>query len=461
MKYLKMYVIPAFIIVIAVLFFSLFRRVPSGKLWNGYSVFFIEQQADDALVSNTLSSFGCSGIISSNGQVIPVELSKDSPEISLLFSGLEKSDYLYLRNNYFFDKSREYKVFYVPDQYSSELSDAADYLQNEKNFSCGVDASSSFPLIPVILVVIFSIVLVIKSEKRILFILSAILPVYFSFMMPYYSGLACVCLVMLLISVSLKMWNRTGGLKRLLKIRILQILLGVSVITAFLTGVVNGLLFVLLLMAEVSIFHFYKILEENNLKKFSFRPVQIRSAKMISLISKKSVFCMLSCAGAIFLILVSSFFSVTVGTSGSGKSLMLPSEHGSGSLPGLEEYSKWRWETLTFPYVSVNSDMDVSNPKNGDTVTFSMYNDNPEAVEEIVNTMTYDDSFITKSLEVIDSLPDSSVERLIKSRGKNFSAGYTASGSQNVTIFTIILLIITLFVPVTFYLLCFKKVRKA
>ena len=96
------------------------------------------------------------------------------------------------------------------------------------------------------------------------------------------------------------------------------------------------------------------------------------------------------------------------------------------------------------------------NPKFGDSVSFSKYVETDDGISETVHTIVYSSDFENSALAFIDKLSYPALEKLMKCQKKNFSAGYVFSGSQNVTIFTIIQLVIAMFIPIFVYLYCSK-----
>lgn len=453
MKIIKKVLVPFLIIFLTVLLLSIFRKTPSAKLWNGYSVFYIEKSVSFSFVNQVFQKFQIQDYISEENQKFPLNIQKNTPEYSLALSNLEENDYLTERNKYFYDKNYNYKIFYVPDNFSKNLTEAFSFIKDTTDFSCGIDSSSSFPIVLYLVLIAFFVFLILKSEQKILFALLSILPIFYCFMMPFYSCFSGICLFLLGIFISLKLWNRKGGLKKLSKIRFLQIIFIFSVLNSFLTGFLNGIFFILVLFSDFSIVYLYKMLESFTEKKYTFKPVKIRSAKMVSLVSKKSVLSIFVCSVVLFFILIFSIFSVNFNSFSSKNNLTLPANKGFPRLVNLDDFILWRWKTLTFPYVSLNSE------QNPNQVEFSVYKDNPESIQEIVNVMTFDQEFKNSSLSSIDLLSYPSIESLLKIQGQKNSYGYASSISQNVSFFNIILITASLLLSVAFFLICYKKLK--
>ena len=457
MKYLKEYLIPSCIIIISILSMIFFRTIPSSKLWDDYSVVYVQKNVDESLIQKLFDDYGCKDVISGAEQFVPMEFSSESPEISMAIAKVDSSNYLVRRNLYFFDKNSNYKIYYVPDEYKNNLEDVIFSLQ-EEGFKCGVDVSASYPIFLPILCVIFAIFLIIKSPMKKLFASSCVLPVIFSFFIPFYPSVAAACLLLLSFYFALYLWGRNGAIGVILKNPIFLIFFVGAIIVSFFAGIKNFLIFIIMICGNICVLHFYKIICSLYQKRFSFVPVKIRSASFVSVVNSVSLLSTLICGVVIAGILVSSFFSINIGSSikNSEQKVLLPASYGNGALPNLNDYIFWKWNSMTEPYISVYDKQKKSNPKEGDSVSFTEYIETNEGIKESVKTIVFSSEFEENAFAIIDKLPYPSIEKLMKAQKKNFSAGYVFSGSQNVSIFTIIQLICAMFIPIIVYLFCSK-----
>lgn len=459
MKNLNKNLISCAIILLTIIFLFCFKKTPSSDLWKNYSVFYIEKNADYSFVVDVLNKFDIKEFISKQNQDFPLNISKNTPEYALAFSGLENSDYLTEKNKYFTDKFQNYQIFYVPKEFKNNLENVVEFINDFTDFECGFDASSSFPFLIVAVLLIFTILLIYKSEYKILFLLCSILPVFYCFMLPFYSAICGICMFLLEIFISLKMWNRTGGIKRLLKVKFLQIIFILSLINSFCAGFLSGILFIFVILSIFSILNLYNEVCKKQTDKNNFKPQKILSAKMITLISKNTVFSIFLCLISIFSILIFSVFSTSFGSVNS-KNLMLPSSNANSSFVDLTDFVDWRWEVLTFPYISLNSSDYNKNVDKKNKVIFSEYKDNPDSIEETVNVLTFDDKFIENSLNSIDNLSFPALEKMLKSEGLKNSAGYASNVSQKNSIFTIIVMLSSFLICLAFFVVCYKKIKK-
>ena len=108
-----------------------FRSVPSGQIWKKYNILYVAKEADQNAVAAVFSDVGIDDYVSLSNQYLPVNLSKHSPEFSMMkIDG--KDSYIEKRDAFFFDKSQNYMLYYVPVNYKSRLEDAYAHLSNKK-----------------------------------------------------------------------------------------------------------------------------------------------------------------------------------------------------------------------------------------------------------------------------------------------------------------------------------------
>ena len=435
MKNLKHYLIPSFLILLSVVLLLVLKKTPSKKMWDDYSVFYIEETTDENYIENLFKNYNIKDFISLKNQKVPLTVSENTPEYSLSLSSLEHSDYLDARIKYFFDKSGKFKIYYVENKYFKELNDMCSFIKDTSDFSCGVDSKESFPVFAFLILFAFFVFLVFKSEKKLLFVFASLIPLLYAFMLPFYSCFTGISLFLLGIFISLKLWNRKGGFKRLLKVRSLHVVFILSFFCQIAQGALCVFLYIMTVISVISVFYLYRLFEEKYFLHFSFKPVQIRSAYTVCLLTIKSYLGVVFNTIAIFLFFVASIFSFFL----------------SPSLVNLDDFFSWRWEALTFPYISLNSPSNSKYDKK--SVSFYVYSDEPDAIKESLKVMSFDEKFIEDSLNSIENLSYPALEKMFLSQGMKKSYGYSSSGSQNVSVFTIMVVADSLFVSAAFLLI--------
>ena len=425
------------------------RVAPVSKFFKGYDIIFVANDFPAETVVEILKKNGCKNVISSENQKVPLNLNENSPEVALAKSNLEKSTYLKDRMGFFFDKTRKNNVFYVPEE---DLKSAENAVQkiSEKGASAGINAAASFPAFSIVIVVAFSILLVFFSENQILCALLFVFPVIFSFMMPFSSVSAGLCLFELFLFFYIKFWGRKNSAKKLLKNVMLLTIFGTSFLCIVFTKIQAGLFFLMMIFSEISVFLLYKNVKQKIDSKYSFNPVNIRTAFSIRIMTKKNRNLLPVCALSVLAILVSAVFSSNFSSVFKNEKIsgiQLPSSGAAvQNLPGINDFIAWKWEAMTFPYRSLNK------KTSNDAVIFKNFQKKDGFIHESVSSIYFNDKFKMNTVKEIENLDYPALEKMLVSQGKHARFGYVTSGLQNVSLIMIIILIIAFFVPLSFYL---------
>ena len=107
------------------------------------------------------------------------------------------------------------------------------------------------------------------------------------------------------------------------------------------------------------------------------------------------------------------------------------------------------WNIKTYPVKSINAET-----QSDDRVEFPQYVENPQTgiIEEQKYVLTYDNAFKKSVYDDIENLSFDSLEKVMKSEGDNFTAGYSSTNSVNITIFSIIMSFICVFILLFIYI---------
>lgn len=446
-KYLKIVSPIIFLITLAVLF--VFKTIPTSKMWKEYTVLYVPVESDDNEIINTLHNCSVKNEITLSNQYLPVTLPENSIEISMFKINRENPEYSYYinRNSYFFDKSQNYRLYYIPSEYKNNILQAISIL-NSKNIQAGIDSTSSYPwIIPVVLLFII-LILVLFSKKKFLFFLSSFITCVYSFSNPFYnSGFSSLLIILIIFMIS-NLWQRKNSFNFLFRHYSLPVLFIISIVSAFSVSLKTGIYFLITIISiSAFVFTYYSVEDFFNSKR-SFNPVYILPAKKVSAFSRKTNLVMLSLISG-SLILLAIFFMTSSKTINSHFSkLLLPSQTQiqDENLPTLEDYSKWIWNIKTYPYKSLNK-----STLNDYYVEYPSYTSENGFVYESKNIMAYNQNFKENVLADIENLPFDSVEKLIKSEGENVITGYSASSTYTANLFSVIMMIICIFVLLFIY----------
>lgn len=416
-----------------------FRTVPTGKLWDNYTVMYVPVAFDDQTVQQALIQSDISDFICLDNQSIPKEIQKNSVEYAMIGIDDISLRYLTLRKNFFFDSSKEYRLYYVPSEQKDKLNNCIKLLEN-KDGKLGIDSSSAYPIIlPLILIVLF-IILICFSKNKLVFALPSIIPLIFLICNPFYPcTFSCIFLFTSNFIVS-NLWQRTGYTSSLIHNWQFILFNILAIICAASNSIFTLLFYVMTFISTLLILVVLKDIHNEILSKTTYNFLMIRPAARTNIYCGKGrtiILSLIFCIGGVF-----AYFLInsTATFSSNFARVLLPgkSQISSKELTNLEEYCNWYWDITSFPYKSLNkndNDFEVSYPK------FSLENG------KIVQTnfeIKYNDEYKNNIINGIDLLPFNSIEKVLKSQGIESVYGYTASSSYTVNIFSIIMMFISL-----------------
>lgn len=447
MQPLKKFVIPFFVIILTCVLMNVLRVLPVSKFMKGYESLYVEKSCSLKTVENLLKENGCASFLNLKNQKVPLNTREDSPEIALALSGLEKSDYLNQRKSFFYDKSMNYNIFYIPSDCVKAAEKTVDRLTSE-GIICGLNANASFPILLVLVVFVLSAIFVAFSDDRIFSAIMYLLPVFYTLMIPFTLVASSMCLLETGIFLALKFTGRKGAYQKLVKTLIVPVFLGTAFAAVCFTKFQAVIVFLLLCASEISVYILHNSINEFLDRRYSFRPVKIRTAAVIPLFTQKNKNTLLVCIASISLLLAGAFINFPhAGRAGNVKSILLPSSQAAvSSLPDFNDFIFWKWEAMTFPYISLNS-----KSKQSDEVVFKKYSKKDGFISESLNYISYNKDFRNDAIKEIENVNYPSLEKMILQQGTKVRFGYSASGAQNLTMIMMIMLLITLAVPVYFY----------
>jgi len=446
-------VVSAGIAAVSVCLIFLFRTIPSGSLWKGYRILYVPSDSDNAVVEKAISDAGCSDVIDLASQFIPLPLPADTPEVSLAESSASDNGYLSGRTSYFFDRNGKYRLYYIPDTQTVKIEAAAGKL-SAAGIRAGMDTQTAYPWIIPVVCLLAAVLLCILSVRRAAFVCSAVIPLFFSLCMPFYTGAASVCLLLYALFLVQQVWGRKNAFGFVsTNVTILCFVLS-SLGIAILTSLRCGLLFAAAVAGTAGVLFLVSRVELRHDGRYSFTPVMIRAAGS-SLFRTRNV----RRAAAVCAVLISvlgGILLVSSSFSGSPDQMELPAAHSgsiTGGLPSLDDYVVWCWDARTMPYRSLHETEKESpsrKPKKGETVVFPQYTESDKGISAGSMTLQFDAAFRTKTLTQIDDLNFQSVEKLLKTQGTSSRTGYAFSVSGGGMMY-FVLLIVSFFIPLFFF----------
>ena len=436
-------VLPLLGILITAILTITFRTIPKGKTWENYNVLYVKADTNPQNVEKILYDSGISEFVSLKNQRIPIMLSHNSIEEAMLKINIASSEnkYLYDRQNYFYDSKGEYTLYYIPDLYGKKIDTAVQQL-NKAGLKAGIDSSLSYLWLIPIVVILLTLILTFCSRHKLVFFVSAILPCIYSLCNAFYASAIAVIILMLLLFIISNIYNRKGALEKILKSNFLVLAaLVFSFVAAFSVSLLSGIFYIIMLAGSLCAFLTSVELSKTASKKYEFQPVLIRSAKRVSVYGKKSAMILPVILVSVIIILaylLLGSFNIA-GTKNKDK-ILLPgkTEAADSKLPLLEDYFRWNWNIITAPYKSLNTNSEYDE----NHVVYPRFEVEDGIITQKNYTMYYNQSFKNEIYSNIDKLDFYSIENVLKDQGKDFLAGYTMAASYNVSIFSIIMMIL-------------------
>ena len=420
-----------------------FRTIPKGKSWQNYNVLYVKTADINQNLEEILGDCGISEYVSLKNQRIPIMLSHNSIEEAMLKINISspENQYLYDRQNYFYDSKGEYTLYYIPDHYGKKIDKAVQEL-NKIGMKAGIDSSLSYLWLLPALVITLAVILTLCSRHKSLFFISAILPCIYSLCNAFYANAIAVIIVLLLLFIISNIYDRKGALNKILKNNFLVIIAsGISFFAAFSLSLLSGIIYILMLAGTVCAFLTARSFDYSKNNKYDFKPLLICSAKRVSVYGKKSGFVLpATLVAAIIIIAYFLLGSFNISTTRNKDKILLPgkSEASDAKLPLLEDYFRWNWNVITAPYKSINGNSEYDE----NHVVYPRFEVEDGILSQKNYTMYYNQSFKNEINDKIDMLDFYSIESVIKEQGNDFFAGYIKSASYNTSIFSIIMMIL-------------------
>ena len=435
-------------IIIAVLTLC-FRSIPKGKSWENYKVLYVKRSTikTGLNIEQLFKNNGIIEYVSLSGQHAPIMLTKNSIEETMFRLSLtdsisgEDNSYLYKRQNYFYDRNGDYLLFYIPDEYDNYINDALKELE-KAGCSAGIDSTLAYLWLLPCIVIVLAIILAAFCKNKLFFVITAILPCVYILCNAFYACAIAVSILLLSLFLISNIYGRKGAVKKLVTKNVLIIAaLIISVASAFSASVLSGFFYMLMLAGT-----FCSVLTAINLKKrtnskYPFQPVFVRRASSVSVYGGKSNIIMpVMLAAGVIIIAYFALSSLNIISSKSKAKIKLPGKTAvqDSQLPALEDFYRWNWNVITAPYKSLNANGEYDE----NHVVFPRFTNENDVVKQQNTAIYYDNSFKQSVYDGIDNLDFYSIESVIKLQGDDFKAGYTDSASYNISIFSIIMMIL-------------------
>lgn len=423
-----------------VLLMYTFRTVPSGKLWDNYTVIYAPVSVEEEIIIDGFNQYEIEEYVCLSKQRVPVMFLRNSLEKTLFTLNLnnQNTEYLSLRENYFYDSAKQYKLYYVPNQYKENVNQLIKYF-NKNEIAAGIDSSFSYPFVLPLLVVLIALFLILFSKKKYIFLPLAVLPVVFALTNPFYSCSICGIFILLVFFLITNLWERRGAVKRILHSVDFYLFTSLAFILPFANSWLSGILAIMVIISNAGFLYCVKLHQDAIVKNQTYTFLMIRNARQISIYAGKIKAVAVICTLAVLSVFAYFVLNSTDSFNGQFAKVLLPGEAtiSSKNLTNLDDYAKWTWNIKTLPYKSINKE------NTSTKISFPDYKMQDGKIQKVEIVQNYDQKYKNEVCEAIDDLDFYSIEQVLKSQGTEKNFGYTASSSYSVNIFTIIMMIIS------------------
>ena len=447
----------------------LFRVQPSMRIWEQYKVIYFPSQCSDDEIRSSINDEDLLDLI--------VFGNADYHHVwkSLINSGsepIEKRNFSMkeIRDFFFYDKSGEYKIIYVPDDIATDVINRL----KKNSLSFGTDSVAQYPYLYPILC--FSVLVLLMVFGRIPFIhtVCAVPLVLFSLWCPLYSSATGAICVLFALYTAEQYSGRKHGISKALLNPAIIICFVVSMFSITTNGMHLTILFLLSVASCISLWVSIKNIELLSISNCHFRYVPILTSRNIQPYRRVTIFAVSSLAVAAVVMTVFFFISSGVIKSVEKNGLYLPAPSEYTETQGINVSSYSELKKLRTIEQDINTDSDVSNSPDmgdfideywlntrspyvrltdessyyeiepGDTISIPMFTEDAEGIhasQKIIET--FDDDFLDRISEAF--YQNGGAERFLSSHGKLFTTKYIKAGDTSHDI-TSVLAIISLFV---------------
>ncbi|OJF77720.1 MAG: hypothetical protein BKP49_01710 [Treponema sp. CETP13] len=416
--YLKIF-FALFCTIFCVVFLFRFRVIPSGGLWKSYKTVYVDKTYPQDSVLDIFSSLHIKGVLSQNHVQYP-QRSKFVPvTVPLVLNGFTYSE---LQNMYFSDKSAEYDLYYVPNEYSNKIK----LVLNKIPVECGSNIQSQYILFPFFITGLFFIILFFYSKNK-KFFLSTCLPlVLFCFSVPfvYMCAISVVCMFGFFSLQTI--WDRENFSLMLSRQIHIYVQLIAFIFFAFFSGASVFKLACITFLLILSLL--YLVYKAQNLSYSTsfFQPLKIKKATQINWVYSINPILIVLFVIVVFIIFPGSLLFNSFEISKVSKDLYIPSPSHYTSkgftienyekavenskknvdiLPSLADYIGAAWCIETSPYCRLPKNPEkVSRglPQLGDSVNMPGYKEDKDTVTEYsFYNKVYNSTYISNKIHEI------------------------------------------------------------
>ena len=412
-----------------VMFFLLcqFRSVPVSQFWKGYRMLYVysEQLSENEILA-VLEKNGCSSIVSSSVQKLPV-----SSQIAPV-QAQDSRSYLFRRSEFFTDKNHRAMVFYVPDSQASAMERGMRELAAFQGTALGTDGKASFPWIAPIITLLLFALFIAFSKNRILYLLGSFFFILLAFCRPLFTVGAASMLYLFAFFLFHRFWARAYFLKTAMNSPYVLLFSLSPLLVLLLSSPLLSVFYLLAFIGSASVLYLYFLFQQWVESRCSFKPVFIRSARMIPVFGRLGIRLLAALFASLVAILLCFKLSgsvASISASAAMPSLPAPVSRDSGELVNFSDFISWTWNTVTFPYKKITENTG-SVPREGERVSIKDYQEQDGRIVTVeTQAYVYNSDFRDSVYKLVENLDYPALEKMMLRQGKNSGYAYTKKAS--------------------------------
>ncbi len=375
-----------------------------------------------------------------------------------------------LRDFFFYDKSGDFKIIYVPDEISSDVIS----LIKKSALQFGTDSVAQYPYLYPAVCFVALVLLAILGRISFLHSVCAVPLVLFCLWCPLYSSVSgAVCALFAFYAAEQYAGRKHGIPKALLNPAVL-ISLVISAFSIATGGVRLSILFVLSVVSCVSLWISTKYIEMFSASSCHFRYVPILTSRNIQPYKRITIVAVSSLAVASVVLAVFFFISSGLIKSAGKDGLYLPSpseytvddgfsvsayselkelrtkeadvdvDYPAENSPDIADFIDEYWLNIRSQYVRLSDSYLYDDLKPGDTISIPEFTEDKDGIHLSQKVFeTFDDDFLGNLTDAF--YKNGGAERFLSSQNKMFTTQYVKAGDTSHDV-TSVLAIISLFV---------------
>jgi hypothetical protein len=439
--------IVALVLLIASVAVSLFiLRPPQGNsLWRGYRVLYVPADIPEKTTLQICTESGIGAVISDTEPEIPFIAPLTMP-LAVPFVMNTDNSYILRRQGFFTDKNKNYRLYYLPANFEGKFRSLLARFRASGITGAGIDSPETYLWITPAIVFLVLCAFTIFSQARLALLVGGIPMLLFSVVLPQYPVGAAVCLFLYSLFLLQKLWLHRGFVGRWFLQGYGPGFAIFATAICFVFSVRYGILFLVNILGSVSLL--FLLASFATQQKYPFLPVKIRPASLIPTITKRTILFTGIPAGGILLLCIFFVFQAFFLPRNDKKDLYFPAParyteankftarsfaemetlrlDDADELPDLRSFIIWVWNTLVFPYRSLNEQNPVT-PANGTVISIPVYTQTDSGiVASDAPVYVFDDAFIAETLAAVDDAPLLSFEQVLKTQGRFVTVSYMA-----------------------------------